>query len=207
LRRLRSLHGRARGGDRGAVLIEFALVAPLLLLLMVGMFEYGNAWRQVGRVERAAQQGARTASSMANHRFADYEALRAIDTATRDLSGLTVERVIIFNATDDDGEVTNPACFTGSVSGQCNTYTGAQVRTTSPSGFSGGSSSAPTCAGSLDAAWCPLGRSRTQSTISRVGVHITLTYESVTNLMPVTVTIERTAVYQVDPCQQGETTC
>jgi Flp pilus assembly protein TadG len=207
LRRIQSLHRRARGGDRGAVLVEFALIAPVLVLLMLGMFEYGNAWRQVGRVERAAQQGARTASSMANHRFADYEALRAIDTATRDLNGLTVERVIIFNATDDDGEIPNAACLTGSVSGVCNTYTGAQVRTTSPAGFSGGSSSAPTCSGSLDAAWCPLGRSRDQSSIVRVGVHLTLTYESVTELLPTTVTIERTAVYQIDPCQQGETTC
>lgn len=197
---------RARSNDRGIVLIEFVLVAPLLLMLILGIFEYGNAWRQVGSVERAAQQGARTAASMANHRFADYEALRAIDTATRDLPGLTVDRVIIYRPAAD-GSIPNPACLSGSVPGVCNRYTGANVRSTSPAGFSGGSSSAPSCAGSIDAAWCPLGRSRQQATIARIGVHITLTYQSVTNMLPTTVTIERTAVYQIDPCQQGVTTC
>ena len=186
-------------------MIEFVLVAPVLLLFILGIFEYGNAYRQIGSIERAAQQGARTASSMANHRMADYEALRAIDTATRGLQGVTVDRVVIYRATGS-GTVP-PACLAGSVNGLCNTYSGAQVRTTSPSGFSGGSTTSPTCSGSLDAAWCPLGRSRAQASIVQIGVHLTLTYESVTNLLPTTVTIERWAVYQIDPCQQGVTSC
>lgn len=206
MRRMRQLRARAQSGDRGAVIIEFAIVAPLLILLVFGIFEFGNAWRQVGAVERATQQGARTAASMANHRFADYEALRAIDTATRGLSGVTVEQVVIFNASSGSGEV--PAgCLSGSVSGVCNTYSGAQVRNPSPGGFSGGNTSAPSCAGSVDAAWCPLGRSRLQASIVRIGVHIRLTYEPVTGLLPGNVQLERTAVYQIDPCQQGETTC
>ncbi|HET8896064.1 MAG TPA: TadE/TadG family type IV pilus assembly protein [Protaetiibacter sp.] len=204
---LRRLHARRERGDRGAVLIEFALVAPILLMLVVGIFEYGNAYRQIGGVERSSQQGARTAASMANHRMADYEALRAIDTATRGLQGVSVDRVIIYRSTRADGAVPNATCFTSSVSGVCNTYTGAQVRNTSPSGFSGGNPRATTCAGSVDAAWCPLGRSRQQATIARIGVHITLTYESVTNLLPTTITLESEAVFQIDPCQQGETTC
>lgn len=203
---LADLRRRRAAGDRGAVLIEFLLVAPVLVLLMIGMLEFGNAWRRVGTIERATQQGARTAASMANHRFADYEALRAIDTSTRGLSGLTVDRVIIFNATGGNGTVPD-ACRATSVSGVCNTYSGAQVRTTSPSGFSGGSTSSPTCAGSVDAAWCPLGRSRLQADIVSVGVHITLTYTPLTRIIPGDITIERSAVYQIDPCQQGETSC
>lgn len=206
MRYFAELRRRRLAGDRGAVMIEFLLVAPVIVLLMVGMLEFGNAWRRVGTVERATQQGARTAASMANHRFADYEALRAIDTSTRGLPGLTVDRVIIFNATGGNGTVP-PNCRSGSVSGVCNTYTGAQVRTTSPSGFSGGSTTAPTCAGSVDAAWCPLGRSRLQANIVSIGVHVTLTYTPITRIIPGDVTIERTAVYQIDPCQQGETTC
>ncbi len=204
---VRRVRARRERGDRGAVLIEFVLVAPVLLLLVVGLFEYGNAYRQIGGVERASQQGARTAASMANHRMADYEALRAIDTATRGLEGVTVDRVVIYRSTRADGEVPDAACFTGSVSGVCNTYTGAQVRNTSPSGFSGGNPRATSCSGSVDAAWCPLGRSRVQASIMRIGVHITLTYESVTHLLPTTVTLESSTVFQIDPCQQGETTC
>lgn len=187
-------------------MIEFLLVAPVIILLMLGLFEFGNAWRRIGTIERSTQQGARTAASMANHRFADYEALRAVDTSTRGLSGLTVERVVIFNATGGDGTVP-AACLAGSVSNTCNTYSGDQVRNPSPAGFSGGSTTAPTCAGSVDAAWCPLNRSRLQASIVSIGVYVELTYEPVTGLIPGDLTITRTAVYQIDPCQQGETEC
>jgi len=193
--------------DRGAVLIEFVLIAPVLLLFLLGVFEYGNAWRQVGSIERATQQGARVTSSMANNRYADYEGLRAVDTATRGLAGLTVERMIIYRVTDADGAVPD-ACLSGSVSGLCNHYTGAQVRSGSLAGFSGGTLANPQCsASSLDAAWCPVDRPRETDALVRIGVHLTMTYEPVTGLFPADVTIERTAVYQIEPCQQGEETC
>ena len=52
---------RTRDDERGAVLIEFALVLPLLLLLIVGMFDLGFAFQQYQAVTNAAREGARMA--------------------------------------------------------------------------------------------------------------------------------------------------
>src|SRR5690606_35664184 len=153
--------------------VEFALIAPVLVLLALGVLEIGNAWRQGTGLERAAAQGARTVSSQGDGRFADYEALRAIDSATRTLSGIEVTRVVIFNATGRATGDVPPQCLTASRSNLCNTYTGEQVRTVSPAGFSGGSLAAPSCAGSWDALWCPLSRNREANPPLRIGVHIT----------------------------------
>jgi hypothetical protein len=194
--------------ERGAALVEFALFAPLLAALVLGIFEFGNAWRQTGSIERSVQQGARTVSAQADNRFADYEALRAIDTATRGLPGITVERVIIYRSTDPDGAVP-PQCLGGSQAGLCNVYTGSQVRTINPSGFPATGVVDPTCApGSWDSLWCPTTRPRSEGNLIQIGVHLTVAYEPVTGLIPDPgLTIERSAIYQIEPCAQGQSTC
>jgi len=52
---------RTPDDERGAVLIEFVLVLPLLLLLLVGMFDLGFAFQQYQAVTNAAREGARMA--------------------------------------------------------------------------------------------------------------------------------------------------
>src|SRR5438093_7131634 len=47
--------------ERGAVLVEFALVLPLLLVLFAGMFDLGLAFQQYQAVTNAAREGARMA--------------------------------------------------------------------------------------------------------------------------------------------------
>lgn len=202
------LSHEAEPRDRGVVLVEFALLAPVLVLLVLGIFEYGNLWRQVGSIERSAQQGGRTVSAQADNRFADYEALRAIDAITRGLPGITVDRVVIYHADSADGEVPE-ACLSGSQGGQCNTYTGAQVRTTSPIGFPATGTVDTTCAsGSWDEAWCPTDRPRDENDLISIGVHVTVTYEPVTGLIAGPgMTVQRNAVYQIEPCAQGQSTC
>lgn len=204
------LERRRPGGDQGIAIVEFALVAPFIILIVFGIIEYGNMWRQAGAIERAAQQGGRTVTAQADNRFADYEALRSIDAVTRGLPGVTVERVIIYRV-DPSGDGTVPtSCLGGSVGGLCNRYTTSQIRSTSPVGFPvAGTSTNPTCAGgSWDASWCPTSRPRTETNLVRIGVHVTVRYESVTHLIPGSgVTMERYAVYQIEPCAQGQSTC
>lgn len=55
----------ARGSEnseRGASLVEFALVAPLLLLLLLGMVEFGWLFSQNLDVRHGAREGARLAA-------------------------------------------------------------------------------------------------------------------------------------------------
>ena len=61
---MRKLHRRARS-DRGAVAVEFALILPVLLLIVVGTIEFGRVYSQIQVYNGAAREGARCAAVMA----------------------------------------------------------------------------------------------------------------------------------------------
>lgn len=48
-------------GERGQAMVEFAIVLPLLLLLIIAIFEFGRAWEVYHAVTDAARLGARSA--------------------------------------------------------------------------------------------------------------------------------------------------
>ena len=48
--------------ESGAAVVEFALVIPLLLLILCGIFDLGNLYFQMDLVNNAARQGARLAA-------------------------------------------------------------------------------------------------------------------------------------------------
>jgi Flp pilus assembly protein TadG len=49
------------GGERGAVLVEFAFTLPLLLFVLVGILDFGWVFQQYQVVTNAAREGARMA--------------------------------------------------------------------------------------------------------------------------------------------------
>jgi len=55
------MHLRARAGhtERGATLVEFGLLAPLLVTLLFGLLEFGLAMYTKGLLANAAREGAR----------------------------------------------------------------------------------------------------------------------------------------------------
>lgn len=48
--------------QRGAVAVEFALIMPVLLLILVGTLEFGRVWSQLQVFQGAAREGARCAA-------------------------------------------------------------------------------------------------------------------------------------------------
>jgi len=58
---MRTLLRRLVGADSGAELIEFGLTLPLLLLVVLGMIEFGFVFQQYEVVTNAAREGARIA--------------------------------------------------------------------------------------------------------------------------------------------------
>jgi len=54
---------RIQARERGAELVEFALVFPLFLLLMVGVIEFGRAYNIYENVIHATREGVRAASA------------------------------------------------------------------------------------------------------------------------------------------------
>ncbi len=87
-RRARS-GSRQEGGvhqERGAVLVEAAIVLPILLLLVAGVVEFGVGFHEASSMAAAARAGARSASAMPkNQSFA----VAAADAATQQLGGIT----------------------------------------------------------------------------------------------------------------------
>jgi Flp pilus assembly protein TadG len=55
-----------RAGDRGQSLVEFALVVPLFLLLLLGMLEFGIAFTHDQTLTYATREGARTGAALAD---------------------------------------------------------------------------------------------------------------------------------------------
>ena len=47
---------------KGQSLVEFALVIPVFLILLLGIFEFGRAWETVNIMTSAAREGARVAA-------------------------------------------------------------------------------------------------------------------------------------------------
>jgi hypothetical protein len=69
LLRPRTGHGRRADGhrERGAVLVEAAVIFPLLIFIVLGICEYGLAYRNSLTVSSASRAGARTASALARN--------------------------------------------------------------------------------------------------------------------------------------------
>jgi Flp pilus assembly protein TadG len=54
--------GRRVSGRRGAALVEFAIVLPLLMVLLLGIMEFGMIMRDYLMLGHGAREGARTAA-------------------------------------------------------------------------------------------------------------------------------------------------
>jgi Flp pilus assembly protein TadG len=57
-----SRSGVGNVGERGAAAVEFALVAPLLVLLICGIIDFGRAYSTLNQLAAAAREGARIAA-------------------------------------------------------------------------------------------------------------------------------------------------
>jgi Flp pilus assembly protein TadG len=84
---------RGRRGRRGQALVEFALVAPLLLLLILGLMDFARAWNVYQVITDAAREGARTAV-VENPTITD-EGVRAVIEAALGRASLNLDNATI----------------------------------------------------------------------------------------------------------------
>ena len=76
------MSGRRRG-QRGAAAVEFALVVPVLLILVMGIIEFGRAYYVQTTISSAAREGVRT--------MALQNSVAAAQTATKNAAtGVTL---------------------------------------------------------------------------------------------------------------------
>jgi Flp pilus assembly protein TadG len=87
----RALLGRRlRGDEGGQSLVEFALVLPLLLLLMLGIFKFGVAFTNYLTLTDAARNGARELAVERGQANPCAAAATAAKNAAGSLAGITV---------------------------------------------------------------------------------------------------------------------
>lgn len=93
----RSSRRRSRlASERGAALLETAITMPLILLVMVGIFEFGRAYQTYQVVTNAAREGARVAV-LPNTTVEDVQSrvrayLRAGQLGSADLASVAVNQ-------------------------------------------------------------------------------------------------------------------
>lgn len=109
---------RAARDERGSVLVEAAIVIPLLILLTFGAIEYGIAFRDSASVASSTRAGARIASALTSAddvcapgtlnctAFAENVSLSVSDSL-KDLTTAEPELLIIYRA-GPDGDVIGP---------------------------------------------------------------------------------------------------
>lgn len=129
---LRWARRRRARGERGAALVEAALITPVFAVLLFGIIEYGLTFRDYLTVANASRDGARAASAYGDDTYADYNVLQVIEQSTKGFRPNEIQRVIIFDAGGVGGSVLNAshpahACLNGPVVNRCNVYTAADL--------------------------------------------------------------------------------
>ncbi len=100
-RHLRIRHSRIKRGEKGAAILEFAIVLPLLVVFVVGIYDFSGAFNQKQKIAQAAQEGAILTGAQPTNDIASTngnpESLQPVVTA-------------IFNSLTGSGVIANGAC-------------------------------------------------------------------------------------------------
>lgn len=197
---LRRCRARRARGDRGAALTEFVLLVPVFVLLVAGVLEFGMAWRDSMTVSNALRSGARVGSNAGRERSADYDILKSIEAAMREIPDTArVQRIVIYKA-DTANSAPSASCMAGtpsSTTNPCNVYTGTDLARPA-SDFSGTTSCGATAP---DRYWCPVNRQNQQALgADYLGVWMQVRYNYITHVFPGTgLTIKDRAIMRLEP--------
>jgi Flp pilus assembly protein TadG len=183
-----------RDRERGTALVEFALVAPVLMLLIFGAFEYGLFFKDYLTVSNTTRTGARVGSAAGSSADADYQILQAVKAAATALPGgsNSIQTITIYKATAAGGGPTANCQTASSSSDRCNTYTA--------SAFAQPLSKFGCGTGSIDSTWCPTTREDSQAVgPDYIGVWVKTTHGFVTKLFGASKTITDSVVMRIEP--------
>lgn len=196
-----------RDRERGATLVEAALVTIPFMMVVFAILEFGLAFRTDLTVNNASQRATRAASVGGRAPAADFQIIDAVKDGLDDGGMEAVERVIVYRATGPDDPVpagclaiTNPVGPNG-VSGSCNVY-GPDALNDPLVLPDGTDNPAWQCAtGARDEAWCPTTRAVSFSLGPRdyVGVYVETTHEFITGFFGADLQIEANSVSRLEP--------
>jgi len=171
--------------ERGATIVEFAVVFPLVIVLVMGIAEFSLAFKDWLTISHASREGARAGATAANDIAADMQVLNAVEQA---LTGGDLQSIGNVVVSDPDG-----------VSSTTYTYTGDPTCawTPCPDPYAG---APPLYAPPYQAPnYLPEGRDVTAPTPGRIRVSITLTHQWVTRLFANTSTWTADTIMRLEP--------
>jgi Flp pilus assembly protein TadG len=204
---------RRRRSERGTNFVEMALVVPLLLTLMLGIFQVGMMFRSDIAIANATRTAARTGSTAGKAPTADFQILSSLSAALGSVKNATVNYVVIYKVTGSTNAV--PAACTsaaaiaahGNAANFCNTYSAADLSAILANPVSAQTSYGGSCAGAgKDTKWCPTTRVVDQGATNGpdyLGVAISLTVPTFTRLVGTTKTFNDRFTMRLDPSGLG----
>ena len=181
-----------RREERGATLVETALILPLLLLLSLGAVEIGFLVVDYLTVTNAAREGARTGAAAGDYVDAttsidaDDLIIEAVEQVACNLEFSTLSSVSIYKA-DADGNPIDPGTLLNRFTGSVNCSTGA---------------TGLTCANGCP--WTVTSRDRKLPGLDNLGVEVVFHHENVVGFVPLpTATFSERAVMRLEPDTRG----
>lgn len=108
-------HGRRARSDGGAVLVEAAVILPILFLLVFGILEIGAALKSYSGAANAVRAGGRMASVAGNVADADRAILERVAQEAAGIPDGEIEYVVIWHASST-GEQPPAGCRPAAVS-------------------------------------------------------------------------------------------
>ncbi len=190
-----------RRSERGAALVEAAIVAPLFLLLIFGIFEFGFLVRNSLVLSNATADAARAAAVAGSSPESDYRVLRAFEHGIQSAGLENLEVLVIYHA-DGPNDTIPATCFELPVplNSECNVYVGYDFFRpyTDPSGN-------PTsdwgCGiNALDKRFCPLDR---QTSVSAgpdyIGVYARFNHDYITSFFGSEQALTVNRIIRVEP--------
>jgi Flp pilus assembly protein TadG len=205
---MRRVRARRARGDSGVVLVEAALIFPILIVLAFGTVEFGLGWRDSMTVSTGLRAASRVGANIGgevldtDRRLADYTLLQNIKAGFADVGLTNVQKIVVFRATTN--ATVDPACTSMAAgSGQtgtraCNVYNAASLSlpVTSFNGITSGACSST----SVDRFFCPLTRENRLSVgPDYIGVWVQVRHQSLTGLFGSGMTINDTAITRIEP--------
>ena len=94
-----------RRHDRGASLVELALVLPILCLLAFGTIEAGRTWVVGNHVEGSVAQAARLGATGGSRVESDRDILVALRASLPEDALRRLDRVVVFLSPNADGQL------------------------------------------------------------------------------------------------------
>ncbi len=171
-------------------MVELAIVAVPLLVILLGLAELGLLWRNALTMDQASRSAARVGANLTNNPAADREALRALVSNLDDDELAQIEYIVLYEV---DASGAMPAnCDVGS-GPDCNHYTPAMLTQLDDD------SKWECASGGFDAQWCPTSRNPEFHSPVDLGVLIVAERQWMTGFFGSAIDLTSLTVMRLDP--------